>query len=54
MPCLLLPLIRHRWGAEGRHKRLEVLQGVGHWHCIEAADEVCELVKAFADGLSKG
>ncbi|KAH8692882.1 putative alpha/beta hydrolase [Talaromyces proteolyticus] len=29
-------------------KTLEVLPGVGHWHCIEASDEVGKLVAGFA------
>ncbi|OQD86962.1 hypothetical protein PENANT_c006G08860 [Penicillium antarcticum] len=29
-------------------KFLEVLKGVGHWHCIEAADEVGGLIAKFA------
>lgn len=29
-------------------KSLEVLQGVGHWHCIEAAEEVGALIAQFA------
>jgi pimeloyl-ACP methyl ester carboxylesterase len=29
-------------------KSLEVLEGVGHWHCIEAADEVGQLLVKFA------
>ncbi|KAM4065652.1 alpha/beta hydrolase family protein [Hirsutella rhossiliensis] len=45
--------ILQSWGGEQRQKRVEVLEGVGHWHCIEAADEVCELVKIFADSLSR-
>ncbi|KAI8938236.1 hypothetical protein NX059_005897 [Plenodomus lindquistii] len=28
-------------------KRLEIMQGVGHWHCLEAFDEVLELVQKF-------
>jgi pimeloyl-ACP methyl ester carboxylesterase len=28
-------------------KSLAVLKGVGHWHCVEAADEVAALVSAF-------
>jgi hypothetical protein len=32
-------------------KRLEVLKGVGHWHCVEAGDEAGKLVKEFCDGL---
>lgn len=30
-------------------KKLEVLDGVGHWHCVEAPERVGELVKAFCD-----
>lgn len=33
------------------HKSLEVLEGVGHWHCIEAADEVGALIAKFAQDL---
>ncbi|CAG8925004.1 unnamed protein product [Penicillium salamii] len=29
-------------------KSLEVLQGVGHWHCIEASEEVGALIAQFA------
>jgi len=36
-----------------KEKRLEVLQGVGHWHCVEAGEEVGRLVKGFVDGLEK-
>lgn len=32
-------------------KTLEVLQGVGHWHCIEAPNEVGPLICAFIAGL---
>ncbi|KAJ5684420.1 Alpha/beta hydrolase fold-1 [Penicillium maclennaniae] len=32
-------------------KTLEVLKNVGHWHCIEAADEVGELLAKFAGTL---
>ena len=34
------------------HKFLEVLKGVGHWHCIEAADEVGELIAKFASSVN--
>lgn len=30
-----------------KQKSLEVLKGVGHWHCIEAADEVGALIAKF-------
>lgn len=33
-------------------KSLEVLTGVGHWHCIEAGDEVGGLIAKFANGVS--
>jgi hypothetical protein len=36
-----------------QEKKLEVLKGVGHWHCVEAGDEVGRLVKEFCDGLNK-
>jgi pimeloyl-ACP methyl ester carboxylesterase len=28
-------------------KKLEVLQGVGHWHCLEAPEKVGELMTKF-------
>lgn len=28
-------------------KRLEIMEGVGHWHCLEAFDQVVSLVLAF-------
>ncbi|KAF7712577.1 3-oxoadipate enol-lactonase 1 [Penicillium ucsense] len=33
-------------------KRMEVLSGVGHWHCIEAPEEVGRLIGSFAGELS--
>jgi pimeloyl-ACP methyl ester carboxylesterase len=33
------------------NKRLEVLRGVGHWHCVEAGEQVAKLVGEFCDGL---
>ncbi|PKS08447.1 hypothetical protein jhhlp_005065, partial [Lomentospora prolificans] len=32
-------------------KALEVLDGVGHWHCIEAGDIVADLLVNFAKSL---
>jgi pimeloyl-ACP methyl ester carboxylesterase len=29
-------------------KKLEILPGVGHWHCIEASDEVGQLIVNFS------
>jgi pimeloyl-ACP methyl ester carboxylesterase len=28
-------------------KKLEVLQGIGHWHCLEAFEQVGNLIEAF-------
>jgi hypothetical protein len=28
-------------------ERLEIMQGVGHWHCLEAFEEVGNLIQAF-------
>ncbi|RMZ73718.1 Alpha Beta hydrolase [Pyrenophora seminiperda CCB06] len=28
-------------------KRLEVMEGVGHWHCLEAFEEVAKLIEGF-------
>ena len=35
-----------------KEKQLEVLEGVGHWHCIEAPDDVGRLVARFCDSLT--
>ncbi|KND86858.1 3-oxoadipate enol-lactonase 2 [Tolypocladium ophioglossoides CBS 100239] len=39
------------WGADKDLKRLQVLEGVGHWHCIEAWNEVGALLNRFAGDL---
>lgn len=37
--------------ATGREaKRIEVLDGIGHWHCIEAGDVVARHIKDFVLG----
>jgi pimeloyl-ACP methyl ester carboxylesterase len=28
-------------------KKLEVMKGIGHWHCLEAFDEVARLIEGF-------
>ncbi|KAF2030846.1 alpha/beta-hydrolase [Setomelanomma holmii] len=28
-------------------KKLEIMQGIGHWHCLEAFEEVSSLIEAF-------
>jgi pimeloyl-ACP methyl ester carboxylesterase len=30
-------------------KTLEILEGVGHWHCVEAPERVGKLVRSFCD-----
>lgn len=30
-----------------KQKELKVLKGVGHWHCIEASEEVGKAIAAF-------
>ncbi|KFA70280.1 hypothetical protein S40285_08216 [Stachybotrys chlorohalonatus IBT 40285] len=44
--------IFERWGCAEEEKKLAVLEGVGHWHCIEAADQVSTLVEKFATAYS--
>ncbi|KHO02120.1 alpha/beta hydrolase fold family protein [Metarhizium album ARSEF 1941] len=43
--------ILNSWGVGPGLKRIEILADVGHWHCIEAAPEVEDLVGAFAEGV---
>lgn len=28
-------------------KRLEVMKGIGHWHCLEAFEDVAKLIEGF-------
>ncbi|KAF5011057.1 hypothetical protein FDECE_2796 [Fusarium decemcellulare] len=35
------------WGSDDATKSIRVLPGVGHWHCIEAADEVGSALEQF-------
>lgn len=32
-------------------KRMEVMQGIGHWHCLEAPEQVIELIQTFYDQI---
>lgn len=34
-----------------KNKRMEVLEGVGHWHCVEASEKVGGLIKEFVRSL---
>jgi len=38
-------------GTEEGRRRLEVLEGVGHWHCVEKPDAVGALVSEFVAAL---
>lgn len=38
-------------GTHQSRKRLEVLEGVGHWHCVEAPDQVGPLIRTFIENL---
>ncbi|KIW31137.1 uncharacterized protein PV07_02811 [Cladophialophora immunda] len=38
-------------GTAPERKRLEVLKGIGHWHCVEAPDEVGRLIREFVEQL---
>lgn len=35
-----------------KEKNLEILDGLGHWHCVEAPDKVGGLVKSFCDKVA--
>jgi pimeloyl-ACP methyl ester carboxylesterase len=35
-----------------QNKKIEVLPGVGHWHCIEAGEEVGKLIAEFAKSIN--
>jgi pimeloyl-ACP methyl ester carboxylesterase len=34
-------------------KKLEIMQGIGHWHCLEAFDDVAKLIEAQPEKSSK-
>jgi pimeloyl-ACP methyl ester carboxylesterase len=42
--------ILESWGGDG--KQIEVLEGVGHWHCIEDPAGVGALIEGFASKLA--
>ncbi|EKD18684.1 uncharacterized protein L3040_002111 [Drepanopeziza brunnea f. sp. 'multigermtubi'] len=39
------------YGTEGGKKSVVVLEGVGHWHCVEAGEEVGSRIGDFVRGL---
>ena len=38
-------------GISSTDKKIVVLDGVGHWHCVEAADQVGKIIAGFCEGL---
>lgn len=38
-------------GTEEREKKLVVMEGVGHWFCVERAEEVEKMVGGWVEGL---
>ena len=36
---------------EGKVKKMVVLEGVGHWYCVESPDEVVREIKTFLEGV---
>lgn len=43
--------ILEKYGTTKQNKRIVDLEGVGHWHCVEAGDRVAELVDTFVKEL---
>jgi pimeloyl-ACP methyl ester carboxylesterase len=44
--------ILEAYGTESQKKTLEILDGVGHWHCVEAPEEVSRFILAFIKSIS--
>ncbi|KAK7421259.1 hypothetical protein QQZ08_010036 [Neonectria magnoliae] len=40
-------VICEEWGCKSENKSIKILEGVGHWHCIEAADAVGTFILEF-------
>jgi pimeloyl-ACP methyl ester carboxylesterase len=38
-----------KYGTAEKKKKLEILKGVGHWHCVEASEEVGKFVKEYLE-----
>ena len=43
--------ILNAYGISKDKKNLEILDGVGHWHCIEAPDDVAKHLVTFVRSL---
>jgi len=46
-PLSFSKAIAEGYGMSESKKSIEVLNGVGHWHCVEAPDEVGRLILSF-------
>lgn len=33
------------------NKKLEIMEGIGHWHCVEAGDKVGSYIQGFVQSL---
>ncbi|KAE9363563.1 3-oxoadipate enol-lactone hydrolase-like protein [Stipitochalara longipes BDJ] len=44
--------ILNTYGTSKERKKLEILDGVGHWHCVEAVDDVARHLVTFIGSLS--
>ncbi|MCJ1275342.1 hypothetical protein MMC21_003144 [Puttea exsequens] len=38
----------------GGRKSMEVIEGMGHWHCVEEPEKVAELIGRFVESVIKG
>jgi pimeloyl-ACP methyl ester carboxylesterase len=39
------------YGTSKDRKRIEILEGVGHWHCVEVPEDVARHIVGFVDSL---
>ncbi|CAK7206204.1 hypothetical protein SEUCBS139899_008991 [Sporothrix eucalyptigena] len=51
VPIAGLEKIKDSWGADAFRVSLETLEGVGHWHCIEAGDKIGPILVDFGEHL---
>jgi pimeloyl-ACP methyl ester carboxylesterase len=43
--------ILNAYGTSKDRKKIEILEGVGHWHCVEAPEDVARHLVRFVDSL---
>lgn len=44
--------ILNAYGTKKGEKRIDILDGVGHWHCVEAPEDVGKRISGFIQKLS--